>query len=141
VENTENVATPAEPTPIPAPAPINLDAPASAAAPVAATAVEEVTVVKKRRGRPPGSSNKTKPAARRGRPPKIAKAPKAAKAPRVAKVKTPKVAKPPRVAGVKAQGQVAKIAMKTLKGMAKDEGVRVAELVRRAVHKYVGHKE
>lgn len=77
-------------------------------------------------------------------PKKKAAAPKPAKktaAPKAKKVAAPKPAKVSKKAGVKAQGQVHKEAFRLLKAMAKEKGVKAAEIVRLAVHKFVGFKE
>jgi hypothetical protein len=66
------------------------------------------------------------------------KAPK--KAPVKKAPKAPKVAKAKRVAGVKAQGQVTKEAFRLLKALAKEKGVRPAQIVTLAVHRFVGFK-
>lgn len=101
--------------------PINIDAPPPA---VIAAAVEEAPVTKTKK---------------HAAPKKAAKVAKAAKAPKAKKpAKEKKVRK---IAGVKAQGQVAKEAMKLVKALAKEKDVSPAEIVRRAVHKFVGFKE
>lgn len=55
--------------------------------------------------------------------------------------KAPKATKVKRTAGVKAQGQVHKEAFRLLKAEARERGVKPAEIVRLAVHKFVGFKE
>jgi hypothetical protein len=98
---------------------------------VAAEATKENTAVKHT-----GKKAAKKPAAKKAAKVKAAPKAKAAKAP---KAKAAPKAK--RTAGVKAQGQVAKEAFRLLKAMAKEKGVSPAEVVRLAVHKYVGFKE